>query len=219
VGDEAPVTGPAEAGGTERLLEVLVYAPVGAVLSAAEELPHWRERGRKAVAGQVASARVVGELAVRFGRRRLDEAVASWTTSSSGREAGAADLGGDERVEQAPAANVVAAVDQDAGGAGDAPGRTVGVAGRTVGVAGRTVGATGSAAAAAKAVHEPGASHVPPVGSLAIPGFDTLSASQVVPRLDGLGRADLVAVRAYEAAHRRRRTVLGRVDQLLAERA
>ena len=212
MGDEAPVTGPAEAGGTERLLEVLVYAPVGAVLSAAEELPHWRERGRKAVAGQVATARVVGELAVRFGRRRLDEAVASWTTSSSGREAGAADLGGDERVEQAPAANVVAAVDQDAGGAGDAPGRTVGVAGRTV-------GATGSAAAAAKAVHEPGASHVPPVGSLAIPGFDTLSASQVVPRLDGLGRADLVAVRAYETAHRRRRTVLGRVDQLLAERA
>jgi hypothetical protein len=81
------------------------------------------------------------------------------------------------------------------------------------------VGAAGSAAAAAKAAHEPGASHVPPVGSLAIPGFDTLSASQVVPRLDGLGRADLVAVRAYEAAHRRRRTVLGRVDQLLAERA
>ena len=205
MGDEAPVTGPAEAGGTERLLEVLVYAPVGAVLSAAEELPHWRERGRKAVAGQVATARVVGELAVRFGRRRLDEAVASWTTSSSGREAGAADLGGDERVEQAPAANVVAPVDRDAGGAGDATGRTV--------------GAAGSAAAAAKAAHEPGASHVPPVGSLAIPGFDTLSASQVVPRLDGLGRADLVAVRAYETAHRRRRTVLGRVDQLLAERA
>ncbi len=205
MGDEAPVTGPAEAGGTERLLEVLVYAPVGAVLSAAEELPHWRERGRKAVAGQVATARVVGELAVRFGRRRLDEAVASWTTSSSGREAGAADLGGDERVEQAPAANVVAPVDQDAGGAG--------------GATGRTVGAAGSAAAAAKAAHEPGASHVPPVGSLAIPGFDTLSASQVVPRLDGLGRADLVAVRAYETAHRRRRTVLGRVDQLLAERA
>ena len=212
MGDEAPVTGPAEAGGTERLLEVLVYAPVGAVLSAAEELPHWRERGRKAVAGQVATARVVGELAVRFGRRRLDEAVASWTTSSSGREAGAADLGGDERVEQAPAANVVAPLDQDAGGAGDATGR----AGDATG---RTVGAAGSAAAAAKAAHEPGASHVPPVGSLAIPGFDTLSASQVVPRLDGLGRADLVAVRAYEAAHRRRRTVLGRVDQLLAERA
>ena len=212
MGDEAPVTGPAEAGGTERLLEVLVYAPVGAVLSAAEELPHWRERGRKAVAGQVATARVVGELAVRFGRRRLDEAVASWTTSSSGREAGAADLGGDERVEQAPAANVVAPVDRDAGGAGDATGR----AGDATG---RTVGAAGSAAAAAKAAHEPVASHVPPVGSLAIPGFDTLSASQVVPRLDGLGRADLVAVRAYEAAHRRRRTVLGRVDQLLAERA
>ncbi|MGC8463579.1 MAG: hypothetical protein ACP5P9_07930 [Acidimicrobiales bacterium] len=201
--------GPAEAGGAERLLEVLVYAPVGAVLSAAEELPHWRERGRKAVAGQVATARVVGELAVRFGRRRLDEAVASWATSASEQAPGRTDRGGDEAVEQAPVATVTAPVGQDVGG----------TTGRTVGATRRSVSATGSATFAPKAAAGPRASHVPPVGSLAIPGFDTLSASQVVPRLDGLGRADLVAVRAYEAAHRRRRTVLGRVDQLLAERA
>ena len=61
--------------------------------------------------------------------------------------------------------------------------------------------------------------HVPPVTTLSIPGFDTLSASQVVQRLDGLNRSELVSVRAYEASTRRRRTILNRVDQLLDERS
>jgi hypothetical protein len=60
---------------------------------------------------------------------------------------------------------------------------------------------------------------VPLVSTLAIPGFDTLSASQVVQRLDGLTRAELVSVRAYEASTRGRRTILSRVDQLLDERS
>jgi hypothetical protein len=60
--------------------------------------------------------------------------------------------------------------------------------------------------------------HLPSMSSLAIPGFDTLSASQVVPRLDGLSREELRAVRTYEVGSRGRRTVLNRVDQLLAER-
>lgn len=64
-----------------------------------------------------------------------------------------------------------------------------------------------------------GNGHVPEVATLAIPGFDTLSASQVVQRLDGLNRAELVSVRAYEASTRGRRTVLSRVDQLLDERS
>ena len=51
---------------------------------------------------------------------------------------------------------------------------------------------------------------------LAIPGYDSLSASQVLPLLAGLSPAELEAVRAYEAEHRGRRTVLGRVDQLQA---
>ena len=54
---------------------------------------------------------------------------------------------------------------------------------------------------------------------LSIPGFDTLSASQVVQRLDGLNRSELVSVRAYEASTRGRRTILSRVDQLLDERS
>jgi len=57
---------------------------------------------------------------------------------------------------------------------------------------------------------------VTPAEALAIPGYDSLSASQVVQRLDGLSAAELEEVRAHEHAHRQRRTILHRVDQLLA---
>ena len=49
---------------------------------------------------------------------------------------------------------------------------------------------------------------------LAIPDYDSLAASQVVPRLAGLEPDELEAVRQYEAAHRARRTILSRVAQL-----
>jgi hypothetical protein len=59
-----------------------------------------------------------------------------------------------------------------------------------------------------------------PGGSdLAIPGYDSLSASQVLPRLEGLAADELEAVRAYEAAHRGRKTILGRVTQLESQSA
>ncbi len=56
----------------------------------------------------------------------------------------------------------------------------------------------------------------PPAGTLAIPDYDALSASQVVHRLEGLSGEELEAVRSYEAATRGRRTILGRIEQLLA---
>ena len=65
--------------------------------------------------------------------------------------------------------------------------------------------------AAAPAVR---AQHGPSVGSLAIPDYDSLSASQVVPRLAGLSAEELEAVRTYESGHRGRKTILNRVDQL-----
>jgi hypothetical protein len=49
---------------------------------------------------------------------------------------------------------------------------------------------------------------------LAIPGYDSLAASQVVPRLAGLSPDELAAVGAYESVHRARRTILNRVRQL-----
>jgi hypothetical protein len=49
---------------------------------------------------------------------------------------------------------------------------------------------------------------------LPIEGYDSLPASHVIALLDGLGPTELAAVEAYERHHRRRRTVLGRIEQL-----
>lgn len=51
---------------------------------------------------------------------------------------------------------------------------------------------------------------------LAITGYDTLSASQVVQRLAGLSADELEAVRVYEEQTRGRRTILSKVGQLQA---
>lgn len=57
----------------------------------------------------------------------------------------------------------------------------------------------------------------PEASELAIPGYDSLSASQVVQRLAGLRRDELKAVGAYEETHRGRRTILNRIEQLRSE--
>jgi len=51
---------------------------------------------------------------------------------------------------------------------------------------------------------------------LAIPGYDSLSAFQVMPRLEGLGADELEAVRAYERDSRGRQTILNKIAQLQA---
>ena len=89
----------------------------------------------------------------------------------------------------------------------------------------RTGGAEPTAPAPpVEAVDEPGPSAgaqeipiVEPVAAevnQAISDYDSLAASQVVPRLAGLSGDELEAVRRYEAAHRGRATVLNRIAQL-----
>jgi hypothetical protein len=53
----------------------------------------------------------------------------------------------------------------------------------------------------------------------ALADYDTLSASQVVRRLESLGPEELEAVRRYEASTRNRRTILNRSGQLLDEQS
>ncbi len=73
-----------------------------------------------------------------------------------------------------------------------------------------------SAAAPDRATSSPATSTggAPTAAALAIPGYDTLSASQVLPRLEGLSAEELEAIRTYEEATRARKTVLSRIDQL-----
>lgn len=76
---------------------------------------------------------------------------------------------------------------------------------------------TPPAPAPAPVVEVPGpTADAPAVGDLAIPDYDSLSASQVVTRLPGLAPAELEGVRAYEAAHRGRKTILNKASQLQA---
>ncbi len=52
------------------------------------------------------------------------------------------------------------------------------------------------------------------VNSLAIPGYDSLAASQVIQRLNDLSEEQLKLVEDYELSHRQRRTILAKLTQL-----
>jgi hypothetical protein len=60
----------------------------------------------------------------------------------------------------------------------------------------------------------PDAGERPDAADLAIPDYDSLAASQVVPRLAGLTPDELADVRAYEVGGRGRKTILNRIAQL-----
>ncbi|HTZ07796.1 MAG TPA: hypothetical protein VMB72_01920, partial [Acidimicrobiales bacterium] len=142
--------------------------------------------GRHRVEGQVHTARLVGQFAVQLGRRRVVETL-------------------DHFVAPAPAPAPPPVPD---------PAREVRSDQHPSAVWARPVEAVAPPAPSAR----PGTNGV--VGeaatALAIPGYDALSASQVVQRLEGLSAEELEEVRAHEHAHRQRRTILHRVDQLLA---
>lgn len=77
-------------------------------------------------------------------------------------------------------------------------------------------------APAAAATPAPAAAPAAPRSSAAsadlpIADYDSLAASQVIPRLAGLSGDELAAVEAYEVAHRGRKTILGKITQLGAE--
>ncbi len=231
------------------LLDALVYVPAGLVLTVADELPRLAERGRHRLEGQVTTARVVGQFAVQFARRQVEERLggrrepvpgrAAGSTSgpapaaSTGRDGDRAPSGdrtpagggtsatsGTVTCEGAPAAGTVNGEGPPAGdGSGGAPAappaRRAGAsppAGRRARLDGTVAG---RAQRTAPGTPVPGAGSVDGPTVLGIPGYDSLSASQVVQRLGGLGPAELRHVREHELAGRHRRTILNRVDQLL----
>jgi len=184
-----PVEPTEDSGLHEKLLDAFVYVPAGLALSVAEELPRLAARGRERLGVRVSSARAVGEFAVKAGHEEFVRRSDGWFHRSSRPSA-------DPAPSRPP---------------GDAHVRSAG--------SGPAAGGPASAAPAGEGGTLATNGHVPPVATLSIPGFDALSASQVVQRLDGLNRSELVSVRAYEASTRGRRTILSRVDQLLDERS
>jgi hypothetical protein len=175
---------------SQRLLDVFVFAPAGLVVTAVEEFPRLVERGRERVTGRVTSARTVGSFAVTAGRSQLLKRAEDLRRSRASAEGPAS--------EAPKGADNASSSDGPVVRAASTPSRS----------------ASPESTANGEATTPDGTS-VP----LAIPGFDTLSASQVVQRLDGLTADELAAVRAHESGRRGRRTILNRVEQLLDERS
>jgi hypothetical protein len=195
----------------ERALDLFVYAPLGLALSARDLLPDLVERGRQQLNGQVTQAKVVGQFAVTQGSKQAGKAFERARASA---EATLASRVGEDGAPTPPGPP-----------ASTAPAPTVvrpepsHVRATPAPAAAPTPASAGPAPAPEPVRAEPassGAAPAPLAGTLAIPAYDSLSASQVVPRLSGLSPTELAAVRDYEAAHRGRKTILNRVAQLQA---
>lgn len=191
-----------------RALDVFVFAPVGVAVTVVEDLPELADKGRQRLVQPLEAFRGLGDLAVAEGRRRFGMVDsepqgptagggASSNGSSAGRQraatgasASAAARVHDDRYWRPEAASNQPAAREDPGPVTAAEKEPTGPTG--------VVDAHGSA----------------DEELLAIPGYDSLSAPQVVQRLESLTATELEAVRLYESANRRRRTILARVAQL-----
>ena len=180
----------------DQALDLFVYAPLGLALSLRELLPQMAEKGRQQVTGQVTMARMVGEFAVNAGQQEAGKLVnrargQAESVLGGGRPAAPARPSAPPRPDP---------VQTSAPAAPETP---------VTAPADPSIQTNGGRPAAA-----PPSGPRPDASSLGIPGYDTLSASQVVQRLAGLSREELDAVGAYESAGRGRKTILTKIAQL-----
>lgn len=172
----------------DQAVELALYAPIGFALEARRLLPSFIERGKQ----QVTMAKVVGQFAVTHGQSTAKQKVGKLQDQA---ESLLGELGlGPQAAATAEEASAAAAA--EAPRASSSPTS----ADRPEPVA---TDATPTAPA-------------PAVGELPISGYDSLAASQVIPRLAGLTSDELDAVEAYETATRGRKTILGKIAQLRA---
>ncbi|HYI61683.1 MAG TPA: hypothetical protein VEW93_07740 [Acidimicrobiales bacterium] len=169
-------------------LDVLLYAPLGFALEARTLLPKLVERGRN----QVSMAKVMGQFAVQQGQVEANKRLGPVQEQVRGQVGTVlADLG----LAPRPARPAASGPDPAEGAAA-------------------TVASTPAEAASPATAPDASVAETVPSGDLAIPDYDSLAASQVVPRLRALSEAELEDVRAYEAAGRGRKTILNRIAQL-----
>jgi hypothetical protein len=177
----------------DQALDVLVFAPLGLLFSARETVPQLAEKGRQFVA----AARVMGEFALGQSREQAEKAVRQASDQAGQTLSVVGGLTAGRRPR--PATSERPTTPERHAPPPPPPPAPEGVPARAEAAA-ETSGNGRAPAASAD--------------NLAIPGYDTLSASQVVQRLGGLAADELEAVRAYEEASRKRKTILARVEQL-----
>jgi hypothetical protein len=214
----------------ERTLEVLLYAPLGFGLFLKDTAPTFInmfvsrgraevDRRQEEVQQHVTTARSLGQVTMAYGPPLVRERV-SKTVADARRRAealigtavpGAAPTGAEPEPAPARAEPPVAARPVPPA-APRPPVATTPSSAEPV----EPVSPTASELSTATSWSPENASNGDPTRSagLPIPGYDALSASQVVERLVGLAPHELDAVHEYEAAHRQRRTILGKIEQL-----
>lgn len=199
----------------ERVLDLTVYGPIGLAITARKVLPQLVEAGRRQVESQLTLARTLGRLAVNQGSRQGGDVLRRVTEQAETvlvglglvpdvrRDQEAAGDSGAHTNRGAPAAGETATATVAGGLAEDVPPSEPVPGGLPANPPEPAAPAAGARATAAT-----GSAQLP------IPGYDTLSASQVVQRLPGLTPDELEAVRLHEVAGRSRKTVLLKVAQL-----
>lgn len=193
----------------DNVVELALYAPLGLAITARDHLPDLIARGRQQVASQVMLARVMGQFAVKEGEKDLRKRIDGLSQTLS-------DLGVRPEPNPAPPAAGGASVpapppevEVDVPGSSSAATANGSSKGSSNGSS-KGAASAGTATATATATAAPMRSRA----DLSIPGYDTLSASQVVQRLAGLTPEELEDVRDYEAGTRGRRTILSKIAQL-----
>jgi hypothetical protein len=67
----------------DRWLDLAVYAPIGIALRVAEDLPRLSAAGRERAEGRVQLAKMVGQMAVAYGRTELDKRIAQQRSATA----------------------------------------------------------------------------------------------------------------------------------------
>ena len=222
----------------DHALDLVVFAPVGLALTAKDELPGLIEKGRQRLGSQVMVARMVGQFAAAHGQRVAGRLVDQMTAAAgrigglpptpplrtnSGASSARASTNG---VGSNGNGRGVSSDDDASSGAAARPAATArgsavpaSAGDKHTSGAKSGAGASGSGGSGGSGSGGAPIGTAPTVDTLAIPGYDSLAASQVVQRLAGLSAPELEAVRRYELATRGRRTILSKVAQLQTERS
>jgi hypothetical protein len=174
----------------ERVLDLALYAPVGAAMVVRERLPAHIRQGRQAMENRVQLARFIGQMAVQVGQREIAKRLEEQRVARHDRPGvDAADAAAmPHTIELDENHDDLAAIDGDP----------------RQGVVADSVG--GSAI-------ETGMAPLP-ADELPISGYESLAAIHVVERLRSMRPDEIEQIRRFEAAHRSRRTILAKIDQL-----
>lgn len=208
----------------DQAMDAFVYAPIGLVFDGPALFPKLVEKGRT----QVKVARMMGQMAVQMGQTEAEKRMAR--TQGPLRDALAAfgvvtpdapatakvpptDVGAAKAPSAAETGTTTTATGTAKKPAAPKPAAKKARPAKKPATRTRTA-AKKAAATKSAATTKSAAAGSTAAGSLAIPDYDSLSASQVVKRLQGLDPSDLDAVKAYESQTRGRKTILNRITQL-----